>query len=141
MMLGPTTTSIAAGTDKQLDVTFGSDEQDLTTMEHHLHQYPSYIENNNQQDSLIASASLDAIKGPPASQLASNNFKKGGKIGRNEGNYLKNQRSSPVQEESVEEEPEFDLLVGDSVQEFEKAKQRLIEMEKRYNTITFKQKK
>jgi hypothetical protein len=47
MMLGPTTTSIAAGTDKQLDVTFGSDEQDLTTMEHHLHQYPSYIENNN----------------------------------------------------------------------------------------------
>jgi hypothetical protein len=26
MMLGPTTTSIAAGTDKQLDVTFGSDE-------------------------------------------------------------------------------------------------------------------
>jgi hypothetical protein len=46
-MLGPTTTSIAAGTDKQLDVTFGSDEQDLATMEHHLHQYPSYIENNN----------------------------------------------------------------------------------------------
>jgi hypothetical protein len=73
--------------------------------------------------------------------LASINFKKGGKVGRNEGNYLKNQRSSPVQEESVEEEPEFDNLVGDSVQEFEKAKQRLTEMEKRYNTITFKQKK
>ena len=46
-----------------------------------------------------------------------------------------------MQEESVEEEPEFDNLVGDSVQEFEKAKQRLTEMEKRYNTITFKQKK
>ena len=46
-----------------------------------------------------------------------------------------------MQEESVEEEPEFDSIVGDSVQEFEKAKQRLNEMEKRYNTITFKQKK
>ena len=72
---------------------------------------------------------------------ANSNFKKAGKVGRNEGNYLKNQRSSPVQEESVEEEPEFDSIVGDSVQEFEKAKQRLNEMEKRYNTITFKQKK
>ena len=75
------------------------------------------------------------------SQLASANLKKAGIVGRNEGNYLMNQRSSPVQEESVEEEPEFDLIVGDSVQEFEKAKQRLTEMEKRYNTITFKQKK
>lgn len=108
-------------------------------MEHHLHQYPSYIENNNQQDSLSACASSEGLKG--SSQLPSANFKKAGKVSRNEGNYLKNQRSSPVQEESVEEEPEFDSIVGDSVQEFEKAKQRLNEMEKRYNTITFKQKK
>jgi hypothetical protein len=45
LMMGPTTTSIAAATDKQLDVTFGSDEQDLITTEHHLTHYPSYIEN------------------------------------------------------------------------------------------------
>jgi hypothetical protein len=61
-------------------------------------------------------------------------------MGRNEANMLRNQRSSPVQEESVEEEPEIES-VTDSLRDFEKAKQRLADMEKRYNTITFKQKK
>ena len=92
---------------------------------------------NNLQDSLSAGGSSDGIKG--SGQLLPIGFKKGQvpKNGRNEGNYLKNQRSSPVQEESVEEEPEVDSL-ADSVQDFDKAKKRLAEMEKRYNTITFK---
>lgn len=52
-MMGPTTTSIAAVTDKQLDVTFGSDEQELINSEHQLNHYPSYIENHNVGGGLL----------------------------------------------------------------------------------------
>jgi hypothetical protein len=72
--------------------------------------------------------------------LAPIGIKKPGKPGRNEANILRNNRSSPVQEEAVEEEAEIDST-GDSINDFEKAKQRLADLEKRYNTITFKQKK
>ncbi len=61
---------------------------------------------------------------------------------RNLGDNLHVQRSSPVQEESGEEEAEFES-VKDPVMlsEVDRARQRLADMEKRYNTITFKQKK
>lgn len=144
LMIGPTTTSIAAVTDKQLDVTFGSDDQELEAAAAHLNHYPSYVDGKEQ---LHESLSIgDSSEGGRGGQLAPIGIKKGLKgsktapMGRNEGNYLKNQRSSPVQEETVEEEPEIDS-VGDTLQDYENAKKRLAEMEKRYNTITFKQKK
>ena len=102
-------TTALATTDK-LDVTFGSDEQDGLT-DNHISHYPSYIEQHHQN---MMNTTGDNISAGNSSEggkiLAPIGLKKPSGASRNEGHNMRQKRSSPVQEESVEEEPEIESV-------------------------------
>ena len=115
-------TTALATTDK-LDVTFGSDEQDgLTDHHHHISHYPSYIEQHHHN---MMNTTGDNISAGNSSEgggkiLAPIGLKKPSGASRNEAqNNMRQKRSSPVQEESVEEEPEIES-VADTTEDYEK---------------------